>query len=428
MKVKATTIPRVSLEQIVDNTNEIINSKLFFQIAQIKPQDFTRKRKLPFTQLVLFLLNIVKSSTQVALNRFFELLDRVSTSISQQALSQARAKISWKAFQMLFSKNVEIIYNFGFTTWHNYRILAIDGSKIRLPKNNKLKEFFGTFGDIKNSVTAQGSILYDVLNGIILDGQICPIKTGERELAKLHIDLLAKFTSFNKELLIFDRGYPSFDFIKYIEFNSMYYLMRVKTKFNILIDELGLGCHNFEFKNENGEIIKCRIIKFKLSSNEIETLITNIFDYNLGTKQFKELYFLRWPVETEYKILKEILEIENFSTRTVDGIFQDFFITLFIANVIAVAANYIQPIIDEDRKFKKNKYKYKINYNLAVGIFKNTFILLLLEPFRDKIVLMISKIIHQMTRKLTPIKPNRSNPRSASRRTQRFPHNRKSNC
>lgn len=204
--------------------------------------------------------------------------------------------------------------------------------------------------------------------------------------------------------------------------------MRVKSKFNILIDELGLGCHNFVLTNDNGEEVKCRIIKFKLPSNEIETLITNIFDYNLGIKHFKELYFLRWSVETEIKILNEFLEIENFSSRTVEGICQDFYITLIMANIISVTANYIQPIIDEDRKFKKNKHKYKINFNLAVGIFKNTFIFLLLEIDRDKKELIIKKIISQMSKKLTPIRPNRSNPRSASRRTQRFPHNRKSNC
>jgi hypothetical protein len=74
--------------------------------------------------------------------------------------------------------------------------------------------------------------------------------------------------------------------------------MRVKSKFNVLIDELGLECHNFVLKNNLGEEIKCRIIKFILKNNEIESLITNVFDYKLGTKHFKELYFLRWPIET----------------------------------------------------------------------------------------------------------------------------------
>jgi hypothetical protein len=427
MKVKAPTLDRISLEQIANNTNEVINSESFLQAAKKNPQDFTRKRKLPFIQLILFLLNFAKSSTQVALNRFFKLFPNVIISASQQALSKARRKISWSAFKFLFLKNVETIYSHGYAKWHNYRILAIDGSKIKLPKVPKLKDFFGTFGDINTSVTPQGSILYDVLNNYVLHGLFYPIQKGERALAMLHIEFLRQLSSFNKELIILDRGYPSFELINFIESMSIYYIMRVKTKFNILIDEMGLGCHNFVLEDD-GKEIKCRIIKFKLPNNEIETLITNVFDYNLGIKHFKELYFLRWSVETEFKKLKEILEIENFSSRTVEGVLQDFYITLIIANITSVAANYVQPIIDEERKFKKNKYKYKINLNLVVGIFRDTFILLLIEADRDKIVSIIKKIIDQMTKKLTPIRPDRSNPRSKSRRTQKFPHNHKSNC
>ena len=154
MKVQAPTLDRVSLEQIANNTNEVINSESFQQIAKINPQDFTRNRKLPFVKLILFLLNFAKSSSQVALIRFFKLLPNPIKSISQQAFSKARKKISWLAFKFLFFKNVEKIYRHGYNKWHNRRVLAIDGSKIKLPKDPKLKNFFGTFGDIKNSVTA----------------------------------------------------------------------------------------------------------------------------------------------------------------------------------------------------------------------------------------------------------------------------------
>ena len=80
--------------------------------------------------------------------------------------------------------------------------------------------------------------------------------------------------------------------------------MRIKSKFNIVIDNIVLECHHFILKNDNNEEIKYCIIKFKLSSGEIETLIINFLYYNVRIKLFKELYFLRWPVETEYNILK----------------------------------------------------------------------------------------------------------------------------
>lgn len=137
--------------------------------------------------------------------------------------------------------------------------------------------------------------------------------------------------------------------------------MQVKSKFNIKIDNMVLKCHNFILKNGNNEEIKCFIIKFKLSSGETKTSNTNFLYYNIRIKLFKELYFLSWPVETEYNILKEKLKIENFSIRTIEGIFQDFFIALFMANILSVAMHNTQPIIDEERKDKDNKYKYKLN-------------------------------------------------------------------
>ena len=127
MKVQAPTLDRVSLEQIANNTNEVINFESFQQTAKINPQDFTRNRKLPFVKLILFLLNFAKSSSQVALIRFFKLLPNPIKSINQQAFSKARKK-NWLAFKFLFFKNVKKIYRHGNNKWHNCRVLTIDGS------------------------------------------------------------------------------------------------------------------------------------------------------------------------------------------------------------------------------------------------------------------------------------------------------------
>jgi hypothetical protein len=120
MKVKIPAKDRVSLEQIAINTKEVINIENFFKTVKRNPQDFTRKRKLKFIKLVLFMLNIVKSSSQTALNRFFDLLPNQIYHFSQQALSKAKKKISSLAFKLFFIKNVEVIYDYGYVKWHDY--------------------------------------------------------------------------------------------------------------------------------------------------------------------------------------------------------------------------------------------------------------------------------------------------------------------
>jgi hypothetical protein len=102
---------------------------------------------------------------------------------------------------------------------------------------------------------------------------------------------------------------------------------------------------------------------------------------------------MRWPVETKYGELKLKLEVENFSGRTEVAIRQDFFISAMLSNVIGVAANEAQPAIDIAREEKKNKHRYKVNVNHAVGTFKDRFILVLLEPDPEKRAAQTEKII-----------------------------------
>ena len=45
---------------------------------------------------------------------------------------------------------------------------------------------------------------------------------------------------------------------------------------------------------------------------------------------FKQLYYLRWGVETLYGVLKTRLGLENFSGYSAESIRQDFFATIFL--------------------------------------------------------------------------------------------------
>ena len=68
--------------------------------SRFKPQYFTRKRKMPFHDLLKFLLSMHKTSTQCALNSF---LERKGITMSQQALSKARSKFDHTPFLKLFT-------------------------------------------------------------------------------------------------------------------------------------------------------------------------------------------------------------------------------------------------------------------------------------------------------------------------------------
>ncbi len=121
---------------------------------------------------------------------------------------------------------------------------------------------------------------------------------------------------------------------------------------------------------------------------------------------FKQLYALRWGVETFYDELKNKLKIEYFSGYSKHAILQDFYATLFASNIQSLI---IGDLNDELAKKTGQKYKYKINNNISYGLLKNRIINLLFTETDTDIVM---KELNSLFKKhLVPIRPNRTNPR-----------------
>ena len=106
------------------------------------------------------------------------------------------------------------------------------------------------------------------------------------------------------------------------------------------------------YKNEK---LKMRVLKFELDSGIVEILITNIFDKDFSVSDFKDLYFKRWGIEVKYNEIKSKLQIENFTGETPIAIEQDFYATMYLANMVSLAKKDAQQIIEEKYKDKKLK-------------------------------------------------------------------------
>ena len=417
---------RSELKGAMNELDTRIYSEEFLKKSREKPEYFTRKRTMPFPLLVLFMLNMIKSSIQTSLNSFFKELGAENLHMKQQSFSEARQKIKWNALRELFMLIVDYIYKGYYDIWQGYRLLAIDGTKIQLPNDPNLKLNFGTLGQNNTAATAQASALYDVLNNVIVDAQIAPLRSGERKLALMHLATLCKRPSFDKECVIFDRGYASFEIIEILKKHGISFVMRVKKKFNSDIDNLNLGDHKAVLSKQGHADICVRALKFSLESGEIECLITDILENN--AEDFKAIYFMRWPIETKYNEIKNKLEIENFSGRTINAIRQDFFTTMFMSNIVSIACWEAQADVDKAREEKENKYEYQVNVNEAIGTLKDDFILALLEPNAHKRCKKVKKIIFLLSKSVSPKRPGRSLQRNKSTRISKFFHNKKSNC
>jgi hypothetical protein len=381
---------------------------------------------MPFKKPVYFLLSMIKESSQNALERYFLKTGEVIR-MSQQAFSEARKKIKWEALRELFEASVEAMCGGEIKRWEGYRLLAIDGSKINLPNDPELREYFGTIGAGNSSACAQGSMLYDIENDVIMDAVIEPMSKDERTLAEGHMEKLVKRGDFGKEMIIFDRGYPSIGLIEGLYERKIDFLMRVRGKFDVGIDGLGLGDHVVELEKGGVGPLKVRVVKFRLKGGETETVISSLMEKRYDVERFKGLYFKRWPIETKYDEVKKKLEVENFSGILVDNIRQDFYAMMTLANIGAEIYEGAQGEVEEEQRGKGNKWKYQVNVNHEIGVLKDRLILMLLEDDKKKRGQMVEETVELLKSRIIPIRPNRSIPRKPARKVK-FHHNHKSNC
>ena len=399
---------------------EIFRHPLTLEDARIAPQFFTRIRKMPFPRLLRFLLCGGKGSAQAELNRFFQDMgDEIH--MTQQALSKARSHMNHTPFQKAFYATVDAEYNVErdseLPRRYGYKFIAVDGSVIALPNLPALR---AGFGEVNGSPSARASIAYDVLNDRIVEAEFEPLSFDERTLALKHIHKLAKRMILNDTVFIFDRGYASKDLISAILKQNAHYIMRVRTKFNIDVDNARMGS---SFVTLDGGIC-VRVIKFILPSGEIETLISDLFD--MEEELFKELYFLRWPVEVKFDIVKNKVELPNFTGISANILRQDFWISMLLANAVSVAKSEADERIRGEREGKENKYEYQMNINTAVASMRNRFAEAVLCPSPVIRQSRINRILEEVAASVVPVRPDRIVPRKPARNVK-FHHNKKSN-
>jgi hypothetical protein len=123
---------RAPLVGYISKTAEILSEEEFLNHARMKPSDFARNRgKLPFDRLMRIIMSLVRTSISAKIRRIFA-GEGADLEAAQQSFCEARAKIKWEAFELLFDATIELAYSGYFQTWHGYRVSAIDGSRIAL--------------------------------------------------------------------------------------------------------------------------------------------------------------------------------------------------------------------------------------------------------------------------------------------------------
>jgi len=394
----------------------LISSYNFLLDARKASKCFSRKGDLGFVNTMQATLNFNNHSQQLELDNYFDLIG--DAYISQQAYSKSRQQIKPEAFEQLFRVTTcEAAANKELATFKGYTPMAVDGSTIAIDNLPELIDYFGCSGTKVSSCTGRISIACDTLNEIVYDAAIEPYSVGERILAIRHIERLRTLDLPNL-LYIFDRGYVSDEILAMLENGGEKYIMRIRDNWHSnLVETTKSGeWASFQYK---GKTYNVRIIKILLDTGELEVLFTNLSEFE--PDDFKQLYFMRWPVETKYDVVKNKLMLENFTGKTETTIKQDFWAIMGLSNLVAFAKLEADEKIAEKDAGKNLKYKNQANTNALIGKLKDKLILMLIinDPIMRELIFnrITSRIAHAFT---VPIRPDRQVSRKPPRQNKPF--------
>lgn len=370
-----------------------------------------------------------KSSIQRELDRFYKEVTQSDFNIravTKGAFTQARAKLNPWAFKRLNVVAVDSFYNGAeYYVWHNMRLLAVDGTRLVLPNHPSVAEEFGVhqFGPKADSPRslAMGSLLYDALNLITLDSQIAPYASNERDLLMQHLDHVKP-----GDLLLLDRGYPSFLLLFLLKAKGIEFCVRLKDDWWLKVKDFTDSCDKERIvtfalpKKDRAKLkdfphmldteINCRLIKVELENGEKEVLCTSLTDTQTYLyEEFEQLYHYRWNEEEAYKLLKNRIELEDFSGKTARAIKQDFHAKVFLMTLCAAYAHPIEEkVIAEYGADQNRKHDQKINRTNAIANTMDILVPIFIRKKYKEALQALDKIIEN-TREI--VRPGRSNPR-----------------
>ena len=417
----------------IDN---IVKPPSFFVIDEKR---FTRDSKFSFKDYVTFFCVNKGTSNQADLEDFIEddFINNLET-ITRQALSKQRVFINPLVFKEISKEYLRLIgynrNNHFFKEYKGFRLYGGDGSDFEIPDFEEVRRDFGIKDTPKyrKPAMAKFSSIMDLLNGFILDGIIGNYKQAELPLMHQNLDNIQDLIIPEKSIFIFDRGYNAMELYAHIMSINSYFIVRLKDKSYIderytikendseikikLTKDRIKKFHNPSLKEEYGkeEHLNLRILTIELDNGKTETLLTNIFNKEFQIEDFKELYNLRWGIETNYNTMKNRLNIENYSGKKRITIEQDIYSKFLKYNIFQYYENYFALLINRIKRQKGKSGLFKVNQAHLIRKLKKYLPIMILNPTPETIRTYTKKLITSCTKspnKCTKKQTTKRNPK-----------------
>lgn len=396
-------------------------------------KDLTRSRKMGPDKLMSFLVSCGSSSTRVELLDFFGLH---TDSPSVSAFNQQRAKLKPEALEALFHQFNSSVPSTVKTSC--YRFLAADGSTFTFfskPSFSSPEYFVSQGHSAKGFYSMHLNAFYDLQKHTYSDALIQPVHLKDEFRA--FCDMVDRHDTLpgTRDVFIGDRGYCSYNNMAHVLEKGQYFLFRTKDihskglvgnfdfpdddSFDIPVNVTLVRSHKKDIPVKEGFYkryvdanasfdyaaygssgtydLSFRIIRFPISDDSYECIVTNLPPDEFPPEQIKLLYFARWTIEGSFRKLKYTIGLSNFHAYKPEYIKQEIWAKLIAYNITETLIN--QTIIQQ----RNTKHEYKVNFSMAAHICR---IFLRLTTEKDSI-----DVMSLLQKELIPIRNDRKYPR-----------------
>ncbi len=421
--------PEAVKKALYDTIQAITDYKWLFSVRPGK--DNTRNRKFPFQKMISSILAFRGGALNREIVDFFGLDPSVGTS---SAFIQRRAKILPEAFEFLFrhfTSNVD-----ENKRCHGLRLLAVDGSDLQIAANpNDPDSFSPGANDQKPNNLLHINAMYDLLQHIYTDAIVQ--KRRDMDEAGALTDMVDR-SDIEDALLLADRRYESYNILAHIQEKGWRFLIRIKdgpagiaaglilpdleeydvpfhlkltrkqtSDIKLLLKDKNhykaLSSSQFDYLPKTSRKhdptmfydLYFRIVRFPISDTQCETIITNLDAETFPLPKIKQLYAIRWGIETSFRDLKHTLGLLHLHAKKVEFVLQEIFAKLTMYNFCELIT---QPVVIQQGQ---TKHTYKVNFSAAVHICLKFFLGNVPPPNVEALLLKY----------ISPIRPGRKNTR-----------------
>lgn len=394
-----------------------------------------RRRRLPADQVVWLVISLAlyrhHSVRQVLADLDISLPDLDVPLVTDSAVTQARNRLGAAPLKWLFETSAagwaQQHQNHG--TFRGLRLLAMDGTTLRLADSSANRDHFGAQGYANGALSSYPQLravtLCAVETQLVVAARFGPYATAEMTFAK---EMLQEIPE--RSLTIVDAGYYGAAVL--VGLQSMggdrHFLIPAKANasWRLLEGDADDGLVEMNVSHQarasNPELPatwRARVFRYVLPDGRTKVFLTSMLDRKaIPARELGACYALRWRIETSYRELKQtMLGMElTLRSQTVEGTEQEVWGALIAYNLIrqemAMAARAAGCAPTE------------ISFVLAFQTIQNELLWATPNMAQGRLPEMLKRLRDRLVLLIKVSRPGRTSARVVKAKAQRYPERR----